>query len=103
MSSVISPGLQKTVPMLIDHEGSQIIVGAAVFEAILIVGEDVNKVVPPVIPPGGRPLARASSIVVSVLAATAIPSFQIARWVDDQTGGAQTVPHCLRRQTDHFA
>src|SRR5215468_11698377 len=47
MSSVISPGRQKTVPMLIEHEGSQVIVGAAVFEAILIVGEYVNKVVPP--------------------------------------------------------
>jgi hypothetical protein len=89
--------------VLVDHKGGQVIVGATVFETILIVRENVNEIVPAVITPGHRPLAGASGIVVRVLAAAAIPPFQVARRVDDQTGGAQTVSHGLGCKTDHFA
>src|SRR5262245_49369307 len=103
MGSVVPPRGQQTVAVLVDHKGGQVIVCAAVFEAILIMREDVNEIVPAVIPPGDRPLASASGIVVRVLSAATIPAFQIARRVYDQTGGAQTVSHRLGRQTYHFA
>src|SRR5882724_2849054 len=100
MGGVVPPRRQQSVAVLVDHKGGQVIMCATVFEAILIVREDVNEVVPPVIAPGYRPLAGSSRVVVGVLAAAAIPPFQVARRVDDQTGGAQTVSHRLRRQTD---
>src|SRR5467141_2469089 len=103
MGGVEAPWRQKTVPVLIDHEGGQVIVYAAVFEAILIVGEDVNEVVPPVVSPWHCPLAGSSRVIVRILAATAIPPFQVARRVDHQTGMAQAVSHRLGRQAEHFA
>src|SRR5438093_4755434 len=103
MRGVVPPRRQQAVAVLVDHKGSLVIVGAAVFGAILIVRGDVNEIVPPMIPPGYRPLAGASGVVIRVLTAATIPPFQVAGRVDDQTGGAQTVSHSLGRQTDHFA
>src|SRR5262245_66620844 len=103
MAGVVPPWRQQAVAVLVDDKWGQGIVCAAVSEAILIVGEDVNEIVPTVISPGYRPLAGPSGIVVRVLAAAAIPTFQVARRVDDQTGMAQTVPHGLGRHADHFA
>src|SRR5262249_33680355 len=102
-AGVVPHGSQQAIAVLVDHKGGQVIVGATVFEAILIVREDVNKIIPTVIAPGYRPLACASSVVVGVLTAATIPAFQIARRVDDHAGGAYTVAYRLGRQTDHFA
>ena len=103
MVGIVPPRRQQAVAVLVDHKGGQVIVGAAIFEAILIVGEDVNEVVSAVISPGHCPLTGASGVVIGVLAAAAIPAFEVARRVDDQTGGAHTVSHRLGRHTDHFA
>src|SRR5262249_62429757 len=103
MRSVVPPRRQQAVAVLVDHKGSQVIVGATVFEAILIVREDVNEIVPAVIPPGYCPLAGTSGVGVGGLPAPAIPAFQVARWVDDQKGGGQSISPRLGSQTGHFA
>ena len=88
MGGVVAPRRQQAVAVLVDDKGGQVIVCATVFEAVLIVREDVNEIVAAMIAPGYRPLAGASGIVVGVLATAAIAAFQIARRIDDETGGA---------------
>ena len=66
--------------MLVDDEGGQVVVFAAVLQAVLVVGEDVDKIVAAVIAPGHRPLAGAAGVVVGVLAAPPVAALQVARW-----------------------
>ncbi len=93
IGGVEPPGPQETVAMLIDHKRGQVIVTATVFEAVLIVGEDINKIVAPVIAPRHCPLAGTSGVVVRILAAAAVAAFEIARGINHQTGIAQAIAH----------
>ena len=77
--------------------------GASVFEAILVVGEDVDEVVAAVVAPRRHPLASALGVVLGVLSPTAVPAFQISRGVDHQTGVAFPVGHGLRSHAHHLA
>src|SRR5580693_550430 len=83
-------------------KGGEVVVLAAVFQAVLIVRKDVDEIVAAVIAPGCGPLARAASVVVGVLATATIAAFEIARRVDDETGVAKAVTHGLRRHAHHF-
>ena len=103
VGGVEPPRRQQAVAVLVDHERGEVVVLAAVFQAVLIVREDVDEIVAAVIAPGHRPLAGAAGVVVGVLAAAAIAAFQIAGRVDHETGGAHAVAHGLRRHADHFA
>jgi hypothetical protein len=89
--------------VLVDDEGGEIVVLAAVFQAVLIVREDVDEIVAAVIAPGRRPLAFAAGVVVGILATATIAVFEIAWRVDDETGVAKAVTHGLRRRAHHFA
>src|SRR5260370_36239370 len=89
--------------MLVDDEGGEVVVLAAVFQAVLTVREDVDEIVAAVIAPGCRPLARPPGVVVGVLATATIAAFEIARRVDDETGVATAVTHGLCGQAPHFA
>ena len=103
VAGVVAPRSQQSIPVLVDHEGSQIIVGAPVFEAILVVGEDVDEVVAAVVAPRRHPLPSALRVVVGILSPTAVPAFQIARGVDHQTGIAFSVGDGLRGHAHHLA
>src|SRR5215217_7514116 len=103
MGRVVPPRREQAIAMLVDHKGSQVIMLATIFAAILIMWEDVNEIVPTVIAPGYRPLASASGIVVGVLSTATISPFQIPCRVDDQASGAQTVSHRLGGEANHFA
>jgi len=99
---IVAPRGQKSVSVLVDHKRGQVVVGPTVFLAILIVGEDVDEVVASVVPPGDRPLPGPICIILRVLAAAAIPAFEVSRWIYHQTGGAKPVGYGLGGKTHHF-
>ena len=103
MGGVEPPRCQHAVLVLIDHEGGEVIVLAAVFEAILVVREGVDEVVPAVIAPRHCPLACAARVIVGVFAAAAVAPFQVAAGIDHQARGALAITNGLRRHADHFA
>jgi hypothetical protein len=70
--------------VLIDDEWGKVVEPAAVFQAVLIVREDVDEIVAAVIAPGWGPLAGAAGVVVGVLATATIAAFEIACRVDDE-------------------
>src|SRR5207237_2602623 len=88
VGGIVPPGREEPVAVLVDDEGGEVVVLAAVFQAVLIVREDVDEIVAAVIAPGRRPLACAAGVVVGVLAAATIAAFEIAGRVDDETGVA---------------
>src|SRR5258705_8363376 len=100
---LVPPRRQRPVGVLVDEEGGGVLVLAAVFQTVLTVREDVDEIVAAVISPGCRPLAGAAGVVVGVLATATIAAFEIAGWVDDETGVANSVTHGLCRHADHFA
>src|SRR5260370_31833204 len=89
--------------MLVDDEGGEVVVLAAVFQAVLTVREDVDEIVAAVIAPGRRPLARPPGVVVGVLATATIAAFEIACRVHDETGVANALTHGLCCHPPHFA
>ena len=99
---VVAPRGQEPVPVLVDHEWRQVVVGTAVSQAILIVGEDIDEVVASVIPPRDRPLPGPTRMVLGVLTAAPVPTFHVSRWVDHQTGVAEPVGHRLGGKAKHF-
>jgi hypothetical protein len=88
------PWLQQPVAVLVDDEGGEVVVLATVFQAVLIMREDVDEIVAAVIAPGCRPLACAAGVVVGVLATATIATFEIASRVDEETG----VVHAVTRE-----
>jgi hypothetical protein len=82
--------------VLVDDKGGEVVVLAAVFQAVLIVREDVDEIVAAVIAPGCRSLAGAAGVFVGVLATAAIAAFEIAGRVDGEAGAALAVTHGLR-------
>src|ERR1700730_8001439 len=91
VGGIVPPGRQQPVAVLVDDEGGEVVVLAAVFQAVLSVREDVDEIVTAVIAPGCRPLACAAGVVVGVLATATIAAFEIACRVDDETGVAKAV------------
>src|SRR5207302_6629516 len=71
MSGIVAPRRQQPVAVLVDHEGGEVVVLAAVFQAVLTVREDVDEIVTAVIAPGCRPLAGAAGVGGSALAPAA--------------------------------
>src|SRR5207244_165473 len=103
VAGIVPPGRQQPVAVLVDDEGGEVVVLAAVAKAVLTVRKDVDEIVAAVIAPGRRPLAGAAGVVVGVLATATIAAFEIARRVDDETGGAYAVTDGLGRHAHHFA
>ena len=103
VGGIVPPRRQQPVPVLVDDERGEVVVLAAVFQAVLIVREDVDEIVAAVIAPGCGPLARTAGVVVGVLATATIAAFEIAGRVDDETGVALAVTDGLGRHADHFA
>src|ERR1700732_1113805 len=68
VAGVVPPGRQQPVAVLVDDKGGEVVVPAAVFQAVLTMREDVDEIVAAVIAPGCRPLARPPGVVVGVLA-----------------------------------
>src|ERR1700743_2780320 len=89
--------------MLVDDEGSEIIVLAAVLPAILTVRKHVDEIVAAGIAPGSSTLACAACVVLRVLATATIAAFQIACRIDDEAGVANAVANGLCRHAHHFA
>src|SRR5207302_6014416 len=103
VGGIVPPRRQQPVAVLVDDKRGEVVVLAAVFQAVLIVREDVDEIVAAVIAPGRRPLAGAAGVVVGGLATATIAAFEIAGRVDDETGGANAVADGLCRHCHHFA
>src|SRR5207244_6620450 len=103
VAGIVPPGRQQPVAVLVDDEGGEVVVLAAVFPAVLTVREDVDEIVAAVIAPGRRPLAGAAGVVVGILAAATIAAFAVAGRVDDETGAANAVTHGLCRPAPNIA
>ena len=86
VGGIVPPRRQQPVAVLVDDKGGEVVVLAAVFQAVLIVREDVDEIIAAVIAPGCGPLAGAAGVVVGVLATATIAAFEIAGRVDDETG-----------------
>ena len=95
MVGIVSPRVQKSVFVLVHDERRKVIVSPAVLEAILVMGKDVDEIVPSVIPPRRLPLAFTGSVVGCVLSPSAIAAFEITRRVYYKAGGAKTVAYGL--------
>src|SRR5436189_1285246 len=74
MGGIVPPRRQQPVAVLVDDEGGEVVVLATVFQAVLIVREDVDEIVAAVIAPGCRPLSCAAGVVVGVLSMATLPA-----------------------------
>jgi hypothetical protein len=92
VGGIVPPWCQQPVAVLVHDEGRELVLLAAVFQAVLIVREDVDEIVAAVIAPGCCPMACAAGVVIGVLAIATIAAFEIAGRVDDETGVALTSP-----------
>src|SRR6266436_5357031 len=57
VAGIVPPWREQPVAVLVHDEGGEVVVLAAVFQAVLTVREDVDEIVAAVIAPGCRPLA----------------------------------------------
>jgi hypothetical protein len=71
--------------MLVYDKGGNIIMGTPILKAILVVWEDIYKIVPTVISPRNAPLAIPGSGVGCIRSSAAILAFEITRRVYQQT------------------
>src|SRR5947209_16227530 len=96
-------GVSSPLRCWLTTKGGEVVVLAAVFQAVLTVREDVDEIVAAVIAPGCRPLAGAAGGVVGGLATAARAGSLIASRGDDATSvvkGATPRPPC---PAPHFA
>ena len=100
---VETPGGQHSVLVLIDDKGGQVVVLPAVFQAILVMGKDVDEIVAAVIAPRHGPLAGAAGIVVGIFAAAAVAAGQVAGGVNHQASIADPIAYGLGRHSHHFS
>ena len=77
VGGIVPPCRQQPVAVLVDDKGGEVVVLAAIFQAVLIVREDIDEIVAAVIAPGCGPLACSAGVVVGIFAATTIAAFEI--------------------------
>src|SRR5207248_3675101 len=87
VSGIVAPRRQQPVAVLVDHEGGEVVVLAAVFQAVLTVREDVDEIVTAVIAPGCRPLAGGAGGGVGGVSPPAGGALRVAVRGGDVTGG----------------
>ena len=97
------PGCHQAVTMLILHERKYVIMSATIFQTILVVRKNINKIIPTMIPPWHGPLPRAARVIFGVFTASTVTTFKVSTGIDYETGIADPISHRLSGHTNHFS